>query len=251
MKISIITPTLNQSNFIEKTIQSVQHQNYSNFEHIIIDGESTDSTIDILKKYDHLIWISEKDTGQSNAINKGFNIATGDIICWLNSDDYFAEDTLNIVSDYFQSHPDSMILYGDITYINEKDEVLREITGDKLSYQTLLMFPDYVRQPSTFWRKIILDEVGSLDESLQLVMDLDFFLRISRKYKFNYKNQNLSYFRAYGEGKTFRYQRRQVMEIIKVLHRFIDRIDNITKKILLKRFLLTFALFRFLLNKKK
>jgi len=88
VKISIITPTLNHAQYIEDTILSVKNQDYSDFEHIIIDGGSTDGTVDILKKYPHLIWISEKDSGQSNAINKGFKMASGDILAWINSDDY-------------------------------------------------------------------------------------------------------------------------------------------------------------------
>lgn len=250
MKISIITPTLNHANFIEETIRSVLDQHYSNFEHIIIDGGSKDGTLDILKKYKHLIWISEKDNGQSNAINKGFQMASGEIVAWLNSDDYYEKNTFNIVSEYFCSNLNCMILYGNITYVDTKGKYLRSLTGDDISFTSLLKYPDLVRQPSTFWRKIVVDEIGGLDEKLQLVMDLDFFLRIGRRYKLEYINRNLSYFRVYSEGKTLKYQRKQVKEIIKVLHRNIKQIDRTTKRILLRRYILSFPLFRFLLKKK-
>ena len=97
-KISIVSPSYNQSDFIEEAILSVLHQNYPNFEHIIIDGGSTDRTVELLKKYPHLIWVSEPDEGQSDAINKGFKLATGDIIGWLNVDDYYLADTFQKVN---------------------------------------------------------------------------------------------------------------------------------------------------------
>ena len=244
MKISVITPSLNQADFIEKSIRSVLFQDYSDFEHIIIDGGSSDNTIDILKKYNHLKWISEKDSGQSQAINKGFEIATGDIICWLNSDDYFDTDTFTRVSDYFNKHPDCSLLYGDITYVDEKNTVIRRITGNEISHSALSIYPDLVRQPSTFWRKSIINEFGGLNEKLKLVMDLDFFLRISSKYKFHYIPQNLSFFRTYSEGKTLKFQRRQVLEIIIVLFRNNKKISWITVKILTKRFLLSFPVLK-------
>ena len=248
MKISVITPSLNQADFIEESIKSVLYQDYSNFEHIIIDGGSNDNTIDILKKYNHLNWISEKDSGQSQAINKGFKLATGDIICWLNSDDYFDTDTFARVSDYFNKHPDCSLLYGDITYIDEKNTIVRRITGNEISNSALSIYPDLVRQPSTFWRSSVINEFGGLNEKLRLAMDLDFFLRISRKYKFHYIAQNLSFFRTYPEGKTLKFQRRQVLEIIIVLFRNNKKISWVTVKILAKRFLLTFPVLKSLLK---
>jgi len=98
--ISIVTPSLNQGRYIEQTIQSVLLQNYPNFEHIVIDGGSTDGTVEILKKYPHLKWISEKDSGQSEALNKGLKMATGDIIAWINSDDWYAEGAFNNVASF-------------------------------------------------------------------------------------------------------------------------------------------------------
>jgi len=104
MKISIITPSLNQGRFLKECIESVLCQNYENFEHIIIDACSTDNTLDVLSKYHHLIWISEKDKGQSDALNKGLDMASGDIIGWLNADDYYCPDTFNKISKIFNNN---------------------------------------------------------------------------------------------------------------------------------------------------
>lgn len=217
LKISIVTPTLNQGEFIEKAILSVLNQRYANFEHIIIDGGSTDNTIDVLKAYPHLIWKSENDGGQSEAINKGFRYATGDIVAWLNSDDYYEENIFGMVANYFVRQKNCQFLYGDITYIDMQGSKLYQITGSEINYKNLLKNPDLVRQPSSFWRMSVIEEVGYLNEKLNLVMDYDYFLRIAKRYEMHYLNTNLSYFRHYSEGKTSKYKWRQLKEIIKVL----------------------------------
>jgi glycosyltransferase involved in cell wall biosynthesis len=237
LKISIITPSLNQGQFIEDTILSVLNQKYDNFEHIIIDGGSTDNTINILKKYNHLIWVSEKDSGQSNAINKGFKLATGDIIAWLNSDDYYEENIFEEVQNYFQKTENCFFLYGDITFVNENKAVINKVSGNNLSYKNIIKNPDIVRQPSSFWRRSLLNEIGYLDEKLDLVMDLDFFLRIGQKHEFYYLNRNLSFFRAYNENKTSSQKRKQYNEIKNVLKKHAFFLGFRTYKLLLGRYL--------------
>ena len=125
-KISIVTPSLNQAKFLEKTIQSVLAQNYSDLEYIIIDGGSTDGSVEIIKKYQDKIayWVSEKDRGQSHGINKGFALATGDIFAWLNSDDTYMPGALHTVAEYFSKDSDLDFLYGDVNLINEKSIIL-------------------------------------------------------------------------------------------------------------------------------
>ena len=177
LKISIVTPSYNQGQFIEQTIQSVLNQDYKNYEHIIIDGGSTDNTIDILKKYNHLQWISEKDSGQSNAINKGFSMAKGEIFAWLNSDDFYEENIFQSIADYFMGHKTCNFLYGDITYVDRNGKKAFEIKGEEITFESLLKNPDLIRQPSFFWKKKNFVENGGLDESLDLVMDYDLFLK--------------------------------------------------------------------------
>lgn len=217
MKISIITPTLNHAQYIEDTILSVKNQDYSDFEHIIIDGGSTDGTVDILKKYPHLIWISEKDSGQSNAINKGFKMASGDILAWINSDDYYEKDIFSHIVAFFENSKECFFLYGDQIVIDENKNILGFRSGEDLSLPNLLKNPDVVRQPVCFWRREVINIVGYLDETLHLVMDYDFFLRISKKFKLYHIEHFFCYFRLFEGTKTSKFAKRQVDEIRSVM----------------------------------
>jgi len=217
MKISIITPSLNHSKFITDTILSVTHQNYNNYEHIVIDGGSTDGTIEILKLYSHLKWVSERDTGQSNAINKGFRMSTGDIVAWINSDDYYEKDVFADVAAFFKENRECYFLYGDITFVDKNKKLLSKISGDVKSLRSLMKNPDIVRQPSCFWRREIFEDIGYLAENLHLVMDYDFFLRIAKKYKLYYLKRNISYYRVHDECKTSKYKKKQNRELRRVM----------------------------------
>ncbi len=239
MRISIVTPSYNQARFIERTIDSVLNQNLksSDFEHIVIDGGSSDGTVEILKKYSHLKWISEKDNGQSDAINKGFKLATGDVFCWLNSDDYFTENTLSTVMDFFLTHPSSNILYGDIEYVDINGEHLSYDKGNVISFNKLISNPDKVRQPSTFWRKEVWERTGGVRTDLRVVMDLDFFLRALAQYEIEYLPQVLSSFRTYAENKTSSLRKIQFLEMTKVLKQYSESYNPTTIKFLFGRFL--------------
>jgi glycosyltransferase involved in cell wall biosynthesis len=216
MRISIISPSLNQAPFIRQMIESIIHQDHTDIEHIVIDGGSSDGTVEILRQYSALRWVSEKDRGQTHAINKGFALASGQILAWLNADDYYAPNVLGAVHRYFHEHPDCNILYGDITYVDKAGEFLHVLSGDVINYPALVRSPDIVRQPSFFWRKHVVEKLGPLDESLHLVMDLDFLLRGTRLFPPHYIPLNVSYFRSYDEGKTKAQARRQVGEILRV-----------------------------------
>lgn len=236
MRFSIITPTLNQSQFIEQTIRSVINQNYSDYEHIIVDGGSVDSTIDILKRYKTLKWISEKDNGQSHAINKGFAMATGDILAWINSDDYYQENIFESVADYFIQHPNCYFLYGDITYVNEHGRYLESFKGNNLTLTNLVRCPDIIRQPSCFWRKDVIGQIGGLSETLHLVMDFDFLLRIGLKFEYHYLNKNLSFFRHYQNNKTHRLLKKQAIELLTVLLKY-KKLNIYNVRLILIRYL--------------
>lgn len=206
-KISIITPSYNQAQYLEETIKSVLSQGYPNLEYIIIDGGSTDNSVEIIKKYEKYLayWVSEKDNGQSDAINKGFARATGDIFAWLNSDDMYYAGTLQKIAKYWVEHPDCRILTGDGEFVDasgNKREYYVKASG--YSFNDLLKFYDnkYLPQPSVFFTKDAFFEAGGLDNSLYIALDLDLWLRITMKHKLHYEGSCLSKLRAHKDAKT-------------------------------------------------
>jgi len=208
-KISVITPSYNQGKFIEKTIRSVLNQDYPHLEYIVIDGGSRDGTIEILKKYgDRLRWISGRDEGQSDAINKGARMATGDIVAYLNTDDTYEAGALTQVADIFAGDPSVMWLTGRCRIVNEDDlEVRRIITTyknfllDHYSYR-LLLITNLISQPSTFWRRQLVEELGLFDKSEHLAMDYEYWLRIGKRYSPKIVKKCLSSFRIHPSSKS-------------------------------------------------
>lgn len=178
--ISIVTPSYNQADFIDETIQSVLSQDYANREYLILDGGSNDGSVDIIRRYEEQLdyWISERDRGQSHAINKGFARARGDVLTWLNSDDVFLPGALSAVAECFDRYPKIDLVYGDFVYTDLKGAVLRRRkVFPKISYDHLV-FHDYLGQPAVFFRKSLFEKVGAIDESLTYGMDWELFLRM-------------------------------------------------------------------------
>ena len=202
-KISIVTVSYNQVEFIEDNIRSVINQNYPNIEHIIIDAGSTDGTIEILKKYDKYInWISEPDNGQSDGLNKGFKKATGDIIGWINSDDNLSSDSLHTIADFFQKNPDEIAVIGDQVIIDEKSKQLKVIKSHSYTFDYLLNHARGITQNSTFFKREIFKKIGYIDESLHYAMDRDLFIRIASIKDMPYISKILAEFRMQPNAKT-------------------------------------------------
>ncbi|MBW4518927.1 MAG: glycosyltransferase [Scytolyngbya sp. HA4215-MV1] len=187
-RISVITPSYNQGQFIEETICSVLGQNYPNLEYIIIDGGSTDNTVEIIKKYEPWItyWVSEPDRGQTHALNKGIEKSTGEILAYLNSDDYYLPDTLLTVAAYFQAFPNTDLFHGKCRYVNEKGEKVGEQFGNIQKIEEILDLwhvwwakRQFV-QPEVFWTKRITNQIGLFNEDLNFVMDYEYWSRILR-----------------------------------------------------------------------
>ncbi|MBK1987105.1 glycosyltransferase [Sphaerospermopsis aphanizomenoides BCCUSP55] len=185
-KISIITPSYNQGHFLEETIRSVLLQNYPNLEYIIIDGGSTDNSIDIIKKYESWLsyWVSEPDNGQAHAINKGLARSTGDIIAYLNSDDYYLPGTLFKIAEHFHQFPNTDLVHGICRYVNKEGEKIGEQFGNIQKLEEILDLwnvwwkkRQFV-QPEVFWTRRITNKVGLFKEELNYVMDYDYWLRI-------------------------------------------------------------------------
>ncbi|PSB08080.1 glycosyltransferase [Pleurocapsa sp. CCALA 161] len=203
-KISIVTPSYNQGRFIESAIQSVLSQNYPNFEHIILDNCSTDETVEILQKYPHLVWKSKPDKGQSDALNQGFRLATGDIIGWLNADDLYLPKCFEQTVKSFANSAESSIAYGDYRWVNEQGQVIqfrKELDFDWFILKYLHVL--YIPSTSTFFKRKIFEEENFLDTSLKYSMDYEFFLRLARqKYHFVHINSYLADFRWHQENKS-------------------------------------------------
>lgn len=178
-KISIITPSYNQGKFIEQTIQSVLSQNYPNLEYIIIDGGSTDNTLEIIKKYEDKIayWVSEPDNGQADAINKGLERATGEIVNWLNSDDILLPNALNTIVEEFTNNPYASFIYGDTNQINENGEIIYTVKVVNFKKNVLLYGRILGVQPSIFFRKNVWKKLGFLDEKYKFCMDIEYWIR--------------------------------------------------------------------------
>lgn len=205
-KISIVTPSYNQAPFLEATIQSVLSQNYPNLEYIIIDGGSTDGSVDIIHKYaEHLTyWVSESDNGQTDALIKGFNRATGDILGWLCSDDLLEPWTLQEVAEFFSQNPQARVVYGDTTWIDTKDRLLKIRKELAFNRFILLYEHNFIPQPSTFWRRDLYEEVGGLNTKFDVAMDADLWLRFSEITHLYHRRRPWSRMRIYPEQKTYR-----------------------------------------------
>ena len=179
-RISIVTPSYNQAQFLERTILSVLNQNYPNLEYIIIDGDSRDGSVEIIKKYEKYLtyWVSEPDKGQSHAIKKGFEKSTGDIMAYLNSDDTYCPGTISKIVKLFTENQNVDIIYGAINLINEKDEVLarRDMSPSKFAFSVLL-FESSIPQQATFWKRDIYLKSGGIDPNFSFCMDLDLWVR--------------------------------------------------------------------------
>lgn len=229
-KISIITPSFNQAQYIEKTVQSVLHQNYPELEYIIVDGGSTDGTIEILKKYTgKLTLISEKDNGQTHAINKGLRIATGEIVAYLNSDDCLENDSLYRVGEYFIRNNKSLWYVGKCRTIDENGHELETVVTAYKNFflQYLLKFEvflvvQFIYQPATFWKKSIIRDVGYFDESLYYSMDYDYWLRLWQKQKPGFTNTILASYRIHRKSKSYTSPDNLFREAFMVVKRYTD-----------------------------
>ncbi|MBK7379701.1 MAG: glycosyltransferase [Ignavibacteriales bacterium] len=201
---SIVGPTYNSERFLEQTLKSLINQDYSNIEILVIDGGSKDGTINIIKKYENHIayWISEKDSGQSNALNKGFKAARGVIAGWLCSDDILYPDSVRIAAQEFMKDDNIGIVYGDIDQINSNNKIFRKIKYGPLSADYILNTHHPVPQQGSFYRLKLLEKVGYLDESLHQVMDYDLFIKLLKISQGKYVDRPLGQFRMFETNKS-------------------------------------------------
>lgn len=208
-KISVVIPSYNSAQFIEETIRSIVSQDYPNRECIVVDGGSNDGTLGILQKYEGRIkWISERDAGQSDAINKGLKRAEGDIVTYLCADDVYEPDCFRKVADFFTKNPDRRWVYGKCRIINENGKEIRKpVTWYKNFWQrqysyTSLLIMDFIAQPAVFWRRELNEEIGLLDINQHLAMEYDYWLKIGAKYQPGFIDAYLARFRWHDVSKS-------------------------------------------------
>lgn len=203
-RISVVTPSYNQAEFLERTILSVLEQGYPNLEYIVIDGGSTDGSLDILRKYQGSLayWASEPDRGQADAINKGLRRATGEWVAWQNSDDVYYPDAFMDVAKAAARHPEADLLIGNMMLIGAFDEELRYIRYVTPSYGALLAEGMVLTNQAAFWRRRIHDGTGWLDESLHYSFDYEWFLRLTRNHRGVHVNKLWGGYRLHDQTKT-------------------------------------------------
>lgn len=205
-KISIVTPSYNQGQFLEETILSVLNQDYPNLEYIIIDGGSTDNSVDIIKKYEDRLayWVSEPDKGMTDALNKGFRRATGEIFNWINSDDYFLPGAFHAVVDAFSSGNGQLgFVYGDCRHIRADGTILEDRKMNDFDAGILRYGRNLFAQPASFFHRRVIDEIDLLNEALPYAMDYEFWIRAYEAgFTFKKIDECLAAFRFHGGSKT-------------------------------------------------
>jgi glycosyltransferase involved in cell wall biosynthesis len=179
-KITIVTPSFNQGHFLQKTIESVLNQNYPNLEYFIMDGGSTDNSVDIMSQYDDQItkWVSEPDRGQSDAINKGFQMATGELCAWVNSDDLLLPGCLTKVATAYLANNSPDIIHSNCIYIDRDGLIVKAVRTPRQTYFFAQRGVWSITEPSVFYRTDRLRQVGYLDLNYRLSMDLDLWIRL-------------------------------------------------------------------------
>jgi len=201
--VSIITPSFNQVAYLEQTILSVLEQDYPRIEYIVVDGASTDNSINIIEKYSNRLawWVSEKDNGQADAINKGFSRAKGEIIAWLNSDDYYLASTISEVVKAFDENPDVVLVYGNMLAVDEHGKTFNTLTYKQLTLEDLLCF-QIIGQPAVFMRRSALQIAGGLDPTFHFMLDHHLWIRLAQHGKILHVNQTWSAARYHAEAKN-------------------------------------------------
>ena len=201
--VSIVTPSFNQARYLEQTMRSVLEQDYPHIEYLVIDGASKDGSVDIIQKYESQLayWVSEKDSGQAEAINKGISRATGEIVAWINSDDYYLPGVVSSAVKVFEENPDVVLIYGDMLAVDENGQTTNVMKYGQFSLADLLCF-QIIGQPSVFFRRDALQQAGLLDTTFHFLLDHHLWIRIAQHGKILHVPQTWSAARYHAEAKN-------------------------------------------------
>ncbi len=239
--VSIVTPSYNQARFLPDTIDSVLNQTYPNIEYIVIDGGSTDGSVELLENYADRIdyWVSEPDKGQTDAINKGFAQANGEILAWLNSDDTYQPEAVADAVRLMQQYPEYGLVYGEANFIDQHGNEIGRFPAAQTSYDQLRRGYVHVPQQSSFWRADLMKQVGALDDSLYFAMDYDLWLRLAEISRIKYfPGRVWANFRLHGESKTIAEDDRCWVEMVQIHRRDGGRwVSVLTIKYILRKLL--------------
>lgn len=221
MLVSIVTPSYQQAPYLEATIRSVLDQQGVELEYIIVDGGSSDGSVEIIQKYQQRLawWISEKDRGQTDAINKGFARARGDVLAWLNSDDTYEPGALAQAVAYLQAHPEAGMVYGDANYIDEHGRVIGRFPAAQTDYRRLRQGYVHIPQQASFWRAELWRQVGPLDPTFYFAMDYDLWVRLAALAPLHYTPRLWANFRLHSNAKTISADDRCWPEMLRVHRR--------------------------------
>jgi glycosyltransferase involved in cell wall biosynthesis len=223
--VSIITPSFNQARFIEETVRSVIDQDYPNIEYLVVDGGSNDGSREIITRYhreypDRLVWwVSEPDRGQTDAINKGFGRARGEILAWLNSDDVYLPHAVSEAVAALQEHPEAGMVYGDANLTDEAGQVIGRFPARQTDYRRLRRGYVHIPQQSAFFRASLWRQVGPLDPSFYFAMDYDLWVRLARRAPLLYLPRLWANFRLHASGKSVASDDRCWPEMLRVHYR--------------------------------
>jgi glycosyltransferase involved in cell wall biosynthesis len=219
--VTVVTPSYNQADYLEETIRSVLHQDYPHLEYIIVDGGSTDGSVEIIRKYSDKLawWISEPDQGQTDAINKGFAKANGDILAWLNSDDTYLEGAISEAVDYLEANPEVGMVYGDANLINDDGNILGRFPARQTDFRKLMRGFVHIPQQAAFFRAQLWHQVGPLDPTFYFAMDYDLWVRLSQLSTLHYHPRLWANFRLHGGAKSLEADDRCWPEMVRVHRR--------------------------------
>ncbi len=216
--VSIVTPSFNQARYLESTIRSVLGQDYPNVEYIIVDGGSADGSAEIIRRYSDRLawWVSEKDRGQTDAINKGFSHAHGEILAWLNSDDTYEPHAITEAVGFLRALPEVGLVYGDANFIDEGGRIIGRFPAAQTDYRRLRQGYVHIPQQASFWRADLWRRVAPLDPSFYFAMDYDLWVRLAALAPVRYTRRVWASFRLHTQGKTITADDRCWTEMLKV-----------------------------------